>query len=133
MKQKIQVPFEAEEQENYFSWIALNTLREPCLALAYHPPNGGSRHKLEAIKLKRQGVKKGVPDIVLPASSGEYHGLYIELKRLEGGKVSEDQKKFINGLKKEMYFVTVCKGWKEAAKVTKAYLELGGRGKKIIL
>lgn len=29
----------------------------------FHPPNGGSRNVIEAVKLKRMGVKRGVPDI----------------------------------------------------------------------
>ncbi len=43
-------------------------------------PNGGKRDKATAAVLKRQGVKAGVPDIMLPAARAGYHGLYIELK-----------------------------------------------------
>ena len=38
--------------------------------------------------LKRQGVKAGVPDIMLPAARAGYHGLYIELK---GRREHDDQ------------------------------------------
>lgn len=43
------------------------SLRYPAASkLIYHVPNGGHRHKLVAVKLKEQGVKAGVPDLVLP-------------------------------------------------------------------
>ena len=29
----------------------------------HHSPNGGSRHKLEAIKFKKMGVRAGFPDL----------------------------------------------------------------------
>ena len=38
--------------------------------------NGGKRDKATATALKRQGVKAGVPDVVLPAVRAGYHGLY---------------------------------------------------------
>lgn len=31
----------------------------------FHPPNGGLRNKIVASKLKRQGVKSGIPDVIL--------------------------------------------------------------------
>lgn len=52
----------------------------PELQYMYHVPNGGKRDKATAAVLKRQGVKAGVPDIMLPAARAGYHGLYIELK-----------------------------------------------------
>ena len=48
------------------------SLRYPAAAkLIYHVPNGGHRHKLVASKLKEQGVKAGVPDLVLPMARGK--------------------------------------------------------------
>lgn len=45
-------------------------------------PNGGSRHVLEARNLRRQGVKEGVPDlIVLTPSAGAPRGVALEMKR----------------------------------------------------
>ena len=44
----------------------------PDLELLYHVPNGGSRNKAEASKLKRMGVRAGVPDLVLPVPRAGY-------------------------------------------------------------
>lgn len=71
---------ESGHQEALFSWAAYRTEIMPELQYMYHVPNGGKRDKATAAVLKRQGVKAGVPDIMLPAARAEYHGLYIELK-----------------------------------------------------
>lgn len=54
------IPTEAEEQIALFEWARLQTGRFPELALLYHVPNGGSRNKIEAARLRAQGVKSGV-------------------------------------------------------------------------
>lgn len=71
---------ESVEQTNLFRWAAYEQGKYPELKLMYHIPNGGSRNRLEAANLKKQGVKSGVPDICLPVARGAYHGLYIEMK-----------------------------------------------------
>lgn len=71
---------ESGHQEALFSWAAYQLGRMPELEYLHHVPNGGKRDKATATALKRQGVKAGVPDIVLPAVRAGYHGLYIELK-----------------------------------------------------
>ena len=69
---------ESGHQEALFSWAAYRTEIMPELQYMYHVPNGGKRDKATAAVLKRQGVKAGVPDIMLPAARAGYHGLYIE-------------------------------------------------------
>ena len=69
----------------------------------FHIPNGGSRNKLEASNLKKQGVKAGVPDLFLPVGRGSYHGLFIELK---SAKISRLKNK-PNGLKALMNKATL--------------------------
>ena len=49
-------------------------------------PNGGWRSKATAIKLKVEGVVRGVPDLYVPEAN-----LWIEMKRLKGGRLSPDQ------------------------------------------
>ena len=43
-------------------------------------PNGGSRNKAEAGRLRATGVKAGVHDLMLPIARKGYHGLWIEMK-----------------------------------------------------
>ncbi len=121
------IPTEAEEQKTLFSWADMASFNYPELELMYHIPNGGSRNKLEAANLRKQGVKPGVPDICLPVPRGKYHGLYIELKRTQGGKLSENQKRWLKKLAAQGYKSLCCEGWEEAAREILAYLSLGGQ------
>ena len=114
---------ESQQQQLLFEWAALSAGRWPELALMYHIPNGGSRSKSEAGRFRAEGVKAGVPDICLPVARGGYHGLYIELKRVKGGRVSTAQQGWIAALRDQGYCACVCKGWDDAAHVIKAYLE----------
>ena len=114
---------ESQEQQLLFEWAALSAGRWPELAMMYHIPNGGSRSKAEAGRFRAEGVKAGVPDICLPAARGGYHGLYIELKRVKGGRVSPAQQGWIAALRDQGYYACVCKGWDDAAHVIKKYLE----------
>lgn len=119
---------EAQHQTAVIKWANLSLKRYPELALLHHIPNGGSRNKLEAINLKRQGVKAGVPDLHLPVSRGEYHGLYIEMKT-PTGKTSDHQIWWIEQLTEQGHFVEVCHGWQSAVRVIEWYMNLKGETK----
>ena len=122
MPNTVPVPVESVEQTCLFHWAQRQSGAYPALSLMFHIPNGGSRHKVEARKLKEQGVKAGVPDVCLPVARGGYHGLYVELKRIKGGKVSSDQQDWIKALAAEGYMAVVCRGWNEAAEAILKYL-----------
>lgn len=114
---------EAREQQTLFAWAALSSSKYPELALLYHIPNGGSRNKIEAANLKRQGVKAGVPDICLPVARGGYHGLYIELKAGRN-KATEKQRQWLTALEREGYQAVVCYGWEAARETIEHYLKM---------
>lgn len=119
-------PSEDEEQIALFEWAALNMGKYPALALMFHIPNGGGRSRAEAGRFKAMGVKAGVPDIFLPQPCGGFHGLFIELKRAHGGRVSREQQDWIDDLNARGYAAAVCHGWEEAAREIKEYLKKGG-------
>jgi hypothetical protein len=76
---------------------------------------------LEAMKLKRMGVSPGIPDLCIPIPSGGYHGLYIELKREKGGKVSANQSDWLAFLTEKGYYAHVAKGFEEAKEMVLHY------------
>lgn len=117
------IPSEAQEQKALFEWANYAKAKYPELELCFHIANGGSRNPIEARHLKEQGVKPGVPDIFLPVPKNGYHGLWIELKRRKGGRVSEAQDRFIRWMNRLGYKATVCKGWEEARKTILEYLK----------
>lgn len=61
------------------------------------------------MRLKAKGVRRGVPDhVVVHVATGET--LWVEMKRVKGGAVSKDQKRWLAALRN----ATVCKGYKDA-------------------
>jgi len=92
--------------------------------LIYHVPNGGHRVKAVAAKLKGQGVKAGVPDLVLPMARGGYFGLYIEFKARPpfDAPVSPSQDAYLQALAAQGYLAIVCRGNIDAVEAIRAYL-----------
>lgn len=85
-------------------------------------PNGGHRHPAEAARLKLEGVRAGVPDLFLPVPAGGKHGLFIEMKREKGGRLSPEQKDWLAFLQSQGYESRCCAGMGEAMAVVFAYL-----------
>ncbi|MBS7354980.1 MAG: VRR-NUC domain-containing protein [Eubacteriales bacterium] len=117
------VPLEDAEQRVIFQWAAMETAARPELGLLYAIPNGGKRAIKTAVALKKQGVKRGVPDMCLPVPRGGFNGLYIELKRVKGGTVSDEQREWIAALAEQGYKAVVCRGAEEAIGTIKEYLK----------
>lgn len=84
--------------------------------------NGGSRHYLEAINLKKQGVKAGVPDLFMPVPNDQFHGLFIEMKYGKN-KPTESQKQWVEYLNSVGYKSEVCYSGKEAISLIERYLD----------
>ena len=93
--------------------------------LIFHVPNGGYRTKATAAKLKAQGVKAGIPDLVLPMARGGYFGLYIEFKAtVDPAAVSPSQHACIRRLNEQGYLAIVCRGHRDVIEALRAYLML---------
>jgi len=75
-------------------------------AFWFHCPNGGSRHALEAMKLKDMGVKAGIPDCLILDQRNGYSGLAIELK-VGYNKPSEQQLAIFDKLIERNWLVVV--------------------------
>jgi hypothetical protein len=123
-------PSEHDEQFVIFEWARWNHSTMPELKLMFAVPNGGKRHIGVARKMKAEGVKAGVPDIVLPVARKGFHGLFIELKRDSirpkrggSGGVSPVQREWLDALQVQGYRVEVCYGAREAMKIIEGYLK----------
>lgn len=122
---QIPPPTESVEQICLFRWAEYQAGKHPELAYMYHVPNGGMRAITTAKRLRAEGVKSGVPDIVLPVPRGKYHGLYIELKRLRGNTTTPEQDAWLAFLTRQGYLAKVAHGWEEAAEMITAYITEG--------
>jgi len=109
-------------QIQIFKFARANQIKYPELQLLNGSLNGVKLSIGQATKAKRQGMRKGYPDIFLPVSSGCWHGLFIELKKESGGRTSKEQKIWLEKLLCNGYYSVVCCGWKNAIETIKIYL-----------
>lgn len=113
---------EHQEQRALIEWARLNERIEPRLKLLFAIPNGRKRTKAEAGMLKAEGVKAGVPDLMLPTKgSWNEHGLFIEMKA-DDGKLSKAQGEFAVMVEGEGYAWNLCTSWVKAATIICEYL-----------
>jgi len=98
----MQIKSEAELQKACVRWFDDNI--KISQAFLFSVPNGGSRHKLEAISLKKQGLRPGVSDLILLVQD---NSIFLELK-FKNGKQSEHQlffEKVVNALGFNYYII----------------------------
>ena len=126
VKQAFGTPEEDDIQKNIITWAKNVKYGDKTLAdYLHHSPNGGLRSKTEGAKFKAMGTKAGYPDLILDIARQGYHGLRIELKRLEPkGRVSPEQKQRIAMLNEENYKAVVCFGYDEAVNTLKDYMSI---------
>lgn len=109
-------PYESEEQEAFVQYLEAKGIR------FFAVPNGGHRHKSTAIQLKNEGVRAGVPDLVILAKNKRHSVLFLEMKRQTGGDIRKHQQEWIEWLDDNDYAVAVAKGCDEAIKWLNVYL-----------
>lgn len=117
-------PLESVEQQALALWALHESRRRPELELLFAVPNGGWRAPKTAAKLKAEGAKPGVPDLVLPVARGGYFGLFVEMKRVAHGTASASQRAWHARLGAEGYRVELCRGAEAAQAAILAYLAL---------
>ncbi|MGN1125541.1 MAG: VRR-NUC domain-containing protein, partial [Candidatus Gastranaerophilaceae bacterium] len=107
-KKKTDIPLEKEEQKRLCKWLKENKIG--------HWANGlGVKLDYDVkymASLRSQGYYTGIPDMTILLGNGKV--CFVELKRQKGGRVSEEQKKWIDYLNKNGYPAKVCNGCDEA-------------------
>ncbi len=116
---------EHEEQVAIFQWAELNLHRFPVLELLQGSLNGVRLNIGQAVKAKRAGLKAGWPDLFLPVSSGNYHGLFIELKKRGNTYPTKKQHKILYALNDQGYLAI----WGRGSDFAIAQIELYLKGK----
>ena len=82
-------------------------------------PNGGKRQRLDAIKLRAEGVRRGVPDLLIfdpPPACPDNVGTALEMKRegSDSSALSRFQVKWIAHLEERGWLVLVGYGARDA-------------------
>lgn len=106
-------PSEHMEQALLVQWFR----RSYPNVLIFAIPNGGARSKATAGKLKVEGVVAGIPDLFVPEWK-----LWIEMKRVKGGKLSPEQVGMIEYLQSVEYCVIVGLGCEDAKTKIQGFL-----------
>ncbi|WP_106832197.1 VRR-NUC domain-containing protein [Parabacteroides pacaensis] len=110
---------EANLQSNCITWF---DLQYPNLSpLLFAVPNGGSRNKIEAVNLKRQGVRAGVSDLILLFPRQGHGALLIEMKYGSGRK-HPGQKTWQKIVESAGYKYVVCRSLDEFMREVNNYL-----------
>lgn len=111
----------SEHDEQVALFEAIKFLQYPELEWLFAIPNGGARHPAVGKRMKDEGVKAGVWDIMLPVARNGYHGLFIEMK-YGANKLSEKQVEFEKHLIQEGYKTHIAYDWQEALEYLKKYI-----------
>jgi len=111
---------ERDEQQAVVEWFRLRYRDELIFAI----PNGGSRSPVEAYYMRLGGLLAGAPDLCVPCPKTPWHGLYVEMKAIDG-RLSTVQANFINRLNAKGYLAVVCFGFEDAVSKITAYMESG--------
>lgn len=119
---------EHDEQVALIEWAKSQVSVYPELQLLYAIPNQGGSGRgaiIRGQKMRREGMKKGVPDLCLPISRGNFLTLYIEMKDVgKKGRLSDEQTRWISLLSEAGHNCQVCHGFEEAMHTLINYLRL---------
>lgn len=113
---------ETRMQIEFFRQVPLFFPRLPD-KLLFAVPNGGSRHKIEAANMKRQGVKAGVADVILQIPKKGFASLCLEFKT-KTGRQSKEQREYQRQVEMAGSKYVVVRSVEEAIFVMKKYLDL---------
>lgn len=113
----LSLPSEHAEQVGFVQWFRAKWPRVVIFAI----PNGGKRNITTAKMLVKEGVVAGVPDLFIPA-----WGIWVEMKRQKGGRLSPDQSEMISYLESIGHRVVVGFGALDASDKLLQLLKMDG-------
>ena len=119
---------EHQIQKAYFEILAWNEKDFPYLKYIFAIPNGGHRHISVAKKMKAEGVKRGIVDLIIPIITEGKHGMFIEVKT-EKGVMSKEQKEYRDFLITGGYDYALCRSCDELVRETELYLGITFKNK----
>lgn len=122
--------YDVRTRQHVAQRVWVNPVEKLTRLFAIH--NQGHGDAVRGARAKAEGVKAGVPDIMLPVQMylnglGITGGLFIELKRPKQvkrqGIASDKQHEWLAYLNDEGYIAVVCYGWEHAAQTIQHYME----------
>ena len=107
-------PSEHSEQVGFINWFRAKYPQ----VLIFAIPNGEKRAITVAKRLKAEGVVRGIPDLFIPQWT-----LWVEMKRISGGRLSPEQRAMIQYLEGIGQKVIVGKGAADASRQILEFLK----------
>ena len=116
-------PLEEIEQANFVDWLELQGLKLSAIPNSTYTTSWNQKRKNY-----RQGLRAGLPDMIVliapeQSKDGEGYCLFIELKRLKGGKVSPEQQEWLDALNQTPVHAYLAQGCDAAIKIVEHYLQ----------
>lgn len=108
---------EHDEQVRVVQWCDL--MGVPVFAI----PNGGFRPKATAARLRDEGVRAGVPDLFVPLARHNRHGLFIEMKDVDGRHPRGAQMEWLDLLNGNGYVACWSRGADAAIDMIRRYID----------
>ena len=112
---------EHDFQVAYFDWIKWQRNRDPIYDLIFAVPNSASRSYKTANYFSKEGLTRGVPDVLGLIYNRMFHGFAIEFK-FEKGKLKPDQVAWRDRLIANGWSYCLAYNADTAIKFTKDYL-----------
>jgi len=109
---------EHDEQVALIRWFRMQFPK----LLMFSIPNAARRSVGLANYMRAEGLTAGVSDLFLMKPNKHFHGLFIEMKQAKG-KVTDQQKYFIEQAISQGYAAYVCFGFDDAQSVIIEYLK----------
>lgn len=106
---------ERQIQEQCVAWFRLAYPQLICFAV----PNGGSRNKIEAANIKREGALAGVSDLVIVAHKAI---LFVEMKDRKGHQ-QDTQKQFQCNIERLGHQYIICRSLKDFQMAVERWLK----------
>lgn len=87
-------------------------------------PNGGHRSVTQGARLRAEGVKPGVSDLMLPIPTERFHSMWIEMKS-SAGSMTRDQLSWFRLMTARGFYCCTCRSVDEAITEIQKYLGVG--------
>lgn len=110
------IPTEQQECDKLVQYLRLRGIRFTHIA---NETGAGRDSRMQGRRNKRAGMAKGVPDYMIILPLGLF---FIEMKRIKGSKVSQEQKDWIAALQDlDGVEARICYGADDAIKFIESY------------
>lgn len=120
-------PSETAECRTFIAWTHLVQFEgEPLFERVVKVANERGKAGVQTAILQSIGLRAGFPDYVIHTPAGPFHGLYLEAKRVSGGRVDREQIEWRDKLLRWGYQAQICSGAIELIDAVKLYMRRSG-------